>query len=63
MTTKPHVNENEIRVVGMSRSGNHAIINWILQGIRGPYCFLNCAEAGHNPFAWARPLKPGQNGT
>lgn len=55
----PHfVNETEIRVVGMSRSGNHAIINWILAQAPGRTCFLNCAEPGHNPFATARPRTP-----
>lgn len=52
------VNETEIRVVGMSRSGNHAIINWILAQAPGRTCFLNCAEPGHNPFATARPRTP-----
>jgi hypothetical protein len=55
----PHrspVNATEIRVVGMSRSGNHAIINWILAQARGRTCFLNCAEPGRNPFVSARPL-------
>src|SRR4051794_21427526 len=51
-------NATEIRVVGMSRSGNHAIINWILDQCRGRSCFLNCAEPGFNPFASARPLTP-----
>jgi hypothetical protein len=46
----------EARVVGMSRSGNHAIINWILAQWPGRTCWLNCAEAGTNPFATARPL-------
>ena len=40
----------------MSRSGNHAIINWILAQASGRVCFLNCAEAGTNPFHTARPL-------
>ncbi|HWO84480.1 MAG TPA: hypothetical protein VNM38_11930 [Solirubrobacterales bacterium] len=49
------VNETEIRVVGLSRSGNHAIVNWILAQAPGRTCFLNCAEPGCNPFASARP--------
>lgn len=49
-------NKNEFRVVGMSRSGNHAIINWIIQQLQGRYCFLNCAEPKTNPFYTARPL-------
>jgi hypothetical protein len=56
------INVNELRTVGMSRSGNHAILNWIISQARGRVCFLNCAEPGENPFAWARPLSPGQPG-
>jgi len=51
-----YVNDTEIRVVGMSRSGNHAIIDWILAQARGRTCFLNCAEPGTNPFLSARPI-------
>ncbi|MEX2574938.1 MAG: hypothetical protein WD317_11600 [Balneolaceae bacterium] len=49
----------EFRFVGMSRSGNHAVINWIINQLPGRYCFLNCAEPKHNPFATARPLSEG----
>src|SRR3954454_24786845 len=56
--SRPIVNEAEIRVVGMSRSGNHAIINWILAQGPGRTRFLNCAEAGYNPFVSARPRTP-----
>jgi hypothetical protein len=50
------VNQQEFRVVGMSRSGNHAIINWIFHQIKGRVCFLNCVEGKTNPFHSARPL-------
>ncbi len=50
------VNEAEIAVCGLSRSGNHAVINWILRQTDGHYCFLNCAEGKTNPFRTARPL-------
>ena len=43
----------------MSRSGVHAIINWITAQIDGRYCFLNCLELKKNPFHAARPLKSG----
>lgn len=49
-------NRIELRIVGMSRSGNHAIINWITRQISGRYCFLNCAEPKTNPFLTARPI-------
>src|SRR4051794_12463101 len=58
MPPRDQVNGTEIRVVGMSRSGNHAIINWIIAQSPGRTCFLNCAEPGHNPFVSARPRTP-----
>jgi hypothetical protein len=54
------VNWHEVRVVGLSRSGNHCIINWLLAQVRGRYCFLNCAEGKTNPFRTARPLESGR---
>lgn len=53
------VNRHEFRVVGMSRSGNHAIINWMLNQVSGQYCFLNCAEPKYNPYTSARPMGNG----
>lgn len=50
------VNRREIRVIGMSRSGNHALINWIRAQADGRVCFLNCTEGKTNPFESARPL-------
>lgn len=50
------MNREELRIVGMSRSGNHAVIDWILSQARGRSCFANCAEPKLNPFASARPL-------
>jgi hypothetical protein len=52
-------NRNEFRIVGMSRSGNHAVINWIMSQAQGPLCFLNCVEPKTNPFHSARPLARG----
>ncbi|MFU8816709.1 MAG: hypothetical protein ACNA7W_15280 [Pseudomonadales bacterium] len=43
----------------MSRSGNHALINWMLAQAQGRSCFLNCTEPGHNPFTSARPQDDG----
>lgn len=53
------MNRHEYRVIGMSRSGNHAIIDWILSQASGRTCFLNCAEPQSNPFSTARPLDSG----
>ena len=61
-TLSPIVNQTEIRVVGMSRSGNHAIIEWILAQASGRTCLHNCAEPGHNPYLRARPLSPHEPG-
>ena len=47
-------------VVGLSRSGNHAIINWILSQLRGSWCFFNCVEAKADPIKTARPMDDGQ---
>jgi hypothetical protein len=55
-----HVNQRELRIVGMSRSGNHAIINWIMQQATGGVCFLNCVEPKTNPFRTARPMADGK---
>lgn len=52
-------NEVEARVVGLSRSGNHCVIDWILRQLDPPWCFLNCAEGKCDPFETARPLEDG----
>jgi hypothetical protein len=54
-------NVHEFRVVGLSRSGTHAVINWLLTQVRGRHCFLNCAEPRTNPFDTARPLANGRS--
>ncbi|HET7588016.1 MAG TPA: hypothetical protein VFL45_08060 [Gammaproteobacteria bacterium] len=59
MRNKTYVNGTEYRVVGLSRSGTHAVINWLLAQVEGRYCFLNCAEPKSNPFHTARPLDTG----
>jgi hypothetical protein len=60
MGSRRPVNRTEIRIVGMSRSGNHAIIEWVLSQTRGRTCFLNCAEPGTNPFRSSRPLSESE---
>ena len=54
------VNRLEIRQIGMSRSGNHALANWIVRQAEGRVCFLNCAEPRTNPYETARPFDDGQ---
>ncbi|MDY6784670.1 MAG: hypothetical protein SW833_19350 [Cyanobacteriota bacterium] len=46
----PIVNKKEIRVVGLKRSGNHAIINWMLQQEKGNVKHLNNIFPGKNPY-------------
>lgn len=53
------LNELEIQMCGMSRSGNHAIANWIFRQAPQPKLLLNCAEGKTNPFLSCRPLSTG----
>lgn len=46
------VNQKELRIVGLRRSGNHAIINWILNQEAGETCWLNDLRMRKNPFYW-----------
>ncbi|ESR25722.1 hypothetical protein [Lutibaculum baratangense] len=54
------MNELEVQILGMSRSGNHAISNWIYQQSENPKVVLNCAEGKTNPFLTCRPLGSGR---
>lgn len=51
-------NKLEIRVCGLQRSGNHAIINWIIgQHKKEKICFLNNVRHGdYNPFFTAKQI-------
>lgn len=53
MPTGKIVNKKEFRVVGLQRSGNHAIINWILSQCLGKGLFLNFVKPNANPYATA----------
>lgn len=58
---QPPLEAASIRIVGMSRSGNHAIIDWLLRALDGRrWCFLNCVEPGADPWASARPMDDGR---
>lgn len=46
------VNQKEIRVVGLKRTGNHAIINWLRQQHSGEVWHLNNIRPGTNPYRW-----------
>lgn len=56
------MNDLEIQVLGMSRSGNHAVSNWIFSQADEPKLLLNCAEGKTDPFATCRPVFSGQPG-
>lgn len=47
------VNKLEIHVVGLQRSGNHAIINWIMSQCPGLVVFLNNIALQGDPFLTA----------
>lgn len=49
-STQSTVNEREIRVIGLRRSGNHAIINWIGKQAKGNSIFINHVKPGENPY-------------
>lgn len=49
-------------MVGLSRSGLHVFIEWILQQTEGTYLHLNSAEGKADPFTTARPLGPDPDG-
>lgn len=48
------------RFLGLSRSGNHAIIDWVLRQLPSPWTFLNCVEPEQDPFLSARPQDDGR---
>ncbi|GMU23443.1 MAG: hypothetical protein AMXMBFR13_35210 [Phycisphaerae bacterium] len=53
---REYANRREIRLVGMPRSGNHAIIQWILAQSAGRYCFLHAVQVNSNRFLTSQPL-------
>lgn len=44
------VNKKEFRVLGLRRSGNHAIINWIGKQVSGNSVFINHVRPLENPY-------------
>ncbi len=41
---------NEYIIIGLQRSGNHAIINWLFNQVKGNKLFLNYCRPGEDPF-------------
>lgn len=58
MGNNQQTQQHEFRILGLSRSGNHAVVNWLISQLEGKYVFLNCTEPKHNPFLTCRPLSP-----
>lgn len=46
------VNQKEIRFIGLQRSGNHPLINWLFTQAKEVRCFLNWAPVDQNPFIY-----------
>ncbi|NER80336.1 MAG: hypothetical protein F6K42_12300 [Leptolyngbya sp. SIO1D8] len=44
------INQVEIRMIGLRRSGNHALIDWIKKQQTGPFKHINDVPIGENPF-------------
>ena len=44
------INEHEICVVALKRSGHHAIVQWLYANVDGGYLFLNQCSPAANPF-------------
>lgn len=44
------INEKEIRFIGLRRSGNHAVIQWLKEQQPGVFCHLNDVPINENPF-------------
>lgn len=44
------INQKEIRVIGLRRTGNHALINWIAQQQNGVVWCLNNLPVDENPY-------------
>jgi len=47
---QPTVNQKEFRILGLRRSGNHAIINWIGKQVKGNSVFINQVRPLENPY-------------
>ncbi|MEO1683059.1 MAG: hypothetical protein AAFS06_07335 [Cyanobacteria bacterium J06631_12] len=46
------INQKELQVIGMRRTGNHAVLNWIQQQQPGEVTLLNNVAAGRNPYRY-----------
>lgn len=44
------INQTEMRIVGLKRSGNHAITNWIIKQKTGKVFYINDVGVNENPY-------------
>ncbi|MEM9484485.1 MAG: hypothetical protein AAGA83_12420 [Cyanobacteria bacterium P01_F01_bin.116] len=44
------INQNEIRIFGLRRSGNHAVTNWLIKQMQGELFYINDVGANENPY-------------
>lgn len=54
-------NKYEIKFFGLKRSGNHAIINWLMSYFPEPVWFINCITPYTNPFTMKEKWKAVQS--
>lgn len=46
------INQKEVRFVGMRRTGNHALINWLMHQLSGEVRHLNNVVISRNPYRY-----------
>lgn len=47
---KQIINKKELRILGLRRSGNHAIVNWIQKQVSENHVFMNHVRIAENPY-------------
>src|SRR5262249_10941263 len=45
------VNDLEVRIAALRRSGSHAVTQWLLRQLPGDGCFLDNCAPGESPYA------------
>ena len=55
-------NTHEMRVLALKRSGNHAIVQWMVDNMKGRHCFLNNCRPAKSPFHKPWIIRHGRNG-
>ena len=47
---KSIINDKEFRILGLRRSGNHAIVNWMQKQLSDNHIFMNHVRVAENPY-------------